>query len=256
MTTQEQMERLADHIGELVEVEWVFDGALRRDQGELREVAPFLNCLIGCSGIPFIGYGSAIRRIWIATDGEDEVLFFNPAIRADYGLRNDSDARDALVRESFGDFIASSQKAERERAKSEQEQRFAELDQRAKDNAPRLIEAGVALVSAGLVENWREYAETNTQDGCSAAVIEGTVQAMQALADGKTPAEAERAAVAAETGFQMGCVAKGVAHFSPRGEEFRKYWNRQYMSEERAAMVDESGGVVNPAVLTIGGDHA
>jgi len=50
------------------------------------------------------------------------------------------------------------------------------------------------------------------------------------------------------TGFMAGCVASMVSHLHSRGEEFRRAWNDSYhMSPEK-----DKGGVVNPALLTIG----
>lgn len=242
----EQMNHLAEFIGREVEIEYVNYGDLRRDTGELREVAPFLNVLVGCQGIPFIGYGSAVRRIALG----DDLIYFNPHILDDYDIRNDEEARYAIVAASFGVEIADQRRAEKQKADADWKTRMEEADAEARAKGPTLIEGGASLVKPELAEEWREYARKNTDD--SAAVIEGTVQALQALSEGKTPQEAEKTASAAETGFQMGCVAKGLSHFAPRGDEFRAYWNRQYMTEEQAAKADESGGVVNPAVLTIG----
>jgi hypothetical protein len=247
----EQMNRLADFIGKQVEIEYVNYGSLRRDAGELREVLPFSNALVGCQGVPFIGYGSAVRRLALVDSGE--VIYLNPFISSDYDIRNDEEARYQVVAQSFGEEIANKQRDARIKQAAEQEQRFADLDAAAKAKAPELIEDGAALVKPELVDEWRDYAKNNTDDGYSAAVIEGTIGGLRALADGKTPAEAEKACTAAETGFQMGCVAKGLAHFAPRGDEFRAYWNRQYLPEEEAVKADASGGTVNPAILTIGG---
>ncbi len=245
------MNRLADFIGEQVEIEYVNYGSLRRDTDELREISPFNNVLVGHQGIPFIGYGSAIRRIALVDSGE--VIYLNPFIASDYDIRNDEVERYKVVAESFGEQIANSQRDAKAQADRDQAERFADLDAKARAKAPELIDGGVAFVKPELADEWREYAKNNTDDGYSAAVIEGTVGGLRALADGKTTAEAEKACTAAETGFQMGCVAKGLAHFAPRGDEFRAYWNRKYMTEDQAVKADASGGVVNPAILTIGG---
>lgn len=249
----DQMEHLSDHIGTQVTVEYANYGDLRRETGQLREVCPYLNLLVGSSGLPFIGYGSAIRRVYIELSNADfDVIYLNPFIPVDYDIRNDDDAREAITRLAFGDAIADEQKARRLKDKADWDARMAELDNEAVARAPSLMETGAALVKPELADEWRQYAETNSQDGYSGAVVEGTVQALQALADGKTPEEAEKACTAAETGFQFGCMAKGLSRFAPRGDEWRAYWNRKYVSEERAAEADTSGGVANPAILTIG----
>lgn len=250
VSINEQMTRLSDFLGKQVEIQHVNYGALQHDTGELREVLPFSNALVGGCGIPFVGYRSAIRRISLADSGE--VIYLNPFIESDYDIRNDEAARYKVVSQSFGEEIANQQRDEKAKADRDWE-RVKELDAAAQTKAPELIEVGAALVKAELADEWREYAKNNSQDGYSAAVIEGTIGGLQALADGKTPAEAEKACTAAETGFQMGCVAKWLAHFAPRGDEFRSYWNRKFLPEGAALRADDAGGTVNPAILTISG---
>ena len=53
------------------------------------------------------------------------------------------------------------------------------------------------------------------------------------------------------TGFMAGCVAQWIAHFHPRGEEFRVWWNRRYQLGSEGEAANESGGVLNPALLTL-----
>lgn len=244
----EQMDSLSEFVGKQVEIEHVFYGNLQNEVGEMREISPYGNAVVGCSGIPFIGYGSAIRRITLV--GASKIIYWNPFIRADYDVRSDEE-RYPIVAASFGEDHANRERDSKIEEDRKWKARVAELDAAAKTKAPELIEAGAVLVKPELTEEWREYARNNTNDGYSAAVIEGTVGGLKALADGKTVAEAESQCGAAETGFQMGCVAKGLAHFSPRGEEFRAYWNRKYMNEADAAKADASGGTVNPAILSI-----
>jgi hypothetical protein len=49
------------------------------------------------------------------------------------------------------------------------------------------------------------------------------------------------------TGFMAGCVASMVSHCHSRGEEFRKKWNHDVAPDQ-----EDTGGVLNPALLTIG----
>jgi hypothetical protein len=48
------------------------------------------------------------------------------------------------------------------------------------------------------------------------------------------------------SGYTAGCTANAVAHFSPRGEEFRVFWNK------RCGGTGTEKGTINPAILTIG----
>jgi hypothetical protein len=249
---KDQMEKLVAAIGANVDVEYVHYGRLSFYNGKLRGVNPYEFIDVTGVGMPFIGYGCAVRNIVRNRGGDSpsELLFHNPFIPEDYDARNDEDADGFKVR-SFGEEIAKQHRdRETERDRIWRETK-ARLDAEAQAAAPDLIEEGAKLVRPEMVDEWRAYAETNTKDGYSAAVIKATVQAMQALADGKTPKEAENSATAAETGFQMGATAKGVSHFSPRGDEFRAYWNRQYVSEERAVEADKTGAVANPAILEV-----
>ena len=55
------------------------------------------------------------------------------------------------------------------------------------------------------------------------------------------------------TGFMAGAAASMISLCSDRGEEFRKAWNLYNClgDEKQAEKVNESGGVINPALLTI-----
>lgn len=53
------------------------------------------------------------------------------------------------------------------------------------------------------------------------------------------------------TGFMAGCVASMVSKFHSRGEEFRRKWNKDYQIGDEGEKANESGGVLNPALLTI-----
>lgn len=54
------------------------------------------------------------------------------------------------------------------------------------------------------------------------------------------------------SGFQEGCVASLVYEMSPRGEEFRRWWNLKNQIQDKGEKANESGGVLNPALLNIG----
>lgn len=53
------------------------------------------------------------------------------------------------------------------------------------------------------------------------------------------------------TGFMAGCVAEMVSKYHPRGEEFRRKWNTDNQIQNEGDEANESGGVLNPALLTI-----
>lgn len=53
------------------------------------------------------------------------------------------------------------------------------------------------------------------------------------------------------TGFMAGCVAQMVSHCHSRGEEFRRKWNLDNQIRDEGEKANESGGVLNPAIITI-----
>lgn len=93
---------------------------------------------------------------------------------------------------------------------------------------------------------------------------------MRALSEGKSPEEVEKRGIEEITEeiieeyssiisrdrsissiwpityAQMGGIVEIVVYFHPRGEEFRQYWNRKYLSKKEATKFK---GVVNPALF-------
>jgi hypothetical protein len=116
-------------------------------------------------------------------------------------------------------------------------------------------------------KDWNECVENN-KDGYGGACIKVAEKAMEILdkeeGDFETHALICRAddesGAGGITGFMAGCVAQMISHCHSRGEEFRKKWNNDngiIETEEGkkdigAKKANESGGVINPAILTIG----
>ena len=73
--------KLKEHIGENVTYTAWHYGVKVEETDELKDVTDFVNVEIGCSGIPFVGYGAAISSI-VSKDGE--VLYSNPNIEYGY----------------------------------------------------------------------------------------------------------------------------------------------------------------------------
>lgn len=53
------------------------------------------------------------------------------------------------------------------------------------------------------------------------------------------------------TGFMAGCVAQMVSKCHNRGEEFRIKWNKDNGISDEGEKANKSGGVINPALLTV-----
>ena len=53
------------------------------------------------------------------------------------------------------------------------------------------------------------------------------------------------------TGFMYGAAVSTLSQVWIHGEALRRWHNRKYLTEEKAKDADASGGVVNPAIVTI-----
>jgi len=53
------------------------------------------------------------------------------------------------------------------------------------------------------------------------------------------------------TGFMVGCVASMIATHHSRGEDFRVKWNLKYQIRDEGEQANKSGGILNPALLSI-----
>ncbi len=53
------------------------------------------------------------------------------------------------------------------------------------------------------------------------------------------------------TGFMYGCAVEGLSHFWEHGEELRCWHNLDSQISNEGEKANESGGVLNPAILVI-----
>lgn len=115
-------------------------------------------------------------------------------------------------------------------------------------------------IKAGLEADYDAYKKINAGDPYSARVVsygEDWAKLMEEqIADGYAVANcAEATSRQADTdgiaGYMYGAAVSGLSKFWEHGDDLRAWHNRKYLTEEKAAGADESGGVVNPAVLTI-----
>lgn len=146
---------------------------------------------------------------------------------------------------------------------------YKQRQQEAKEAHQHKLEqqaAALAIAPATLTlrdpAGWHKAVEVNKADPYSNAVIvyaEKWARIMEARmkqVDGLTVAEcAEAASHLADddgiTGFMYGAAVSTLSAVWIHGDALRAWHNRQYLSEEKAKAADESGGVVNPAILTI-----
>ncbi len=238
-------DKLREHIGEDVSYTGWWDGAKQEETAELREVNDFINVVIGCSGIPFVGYGVAISDI---TSKDGEILYSNPNIETNYDRRTDKDVFTSK-RLIFGDRIVDAEQAEKE----QQDRAWAEAkekgDAEAKKMKYTLMREGLTLVKPETAEEWLQFVDNNSNDGYSVFVVKATISMMKKMEEGIPFEEAEQQVYNEElglSGFMAGTTANALSHFAKQGDEYRKHWNKQWGIED-----SEEKGTVNPAVLTI-----
>ena len=103
----------------------------------------------------------------------------------------------------------------------------------------------VITTKKGLKKEWEKAVDKN-QDGYGHAVIKVVVKVCKLLDEGKSPEIAEDKGIKGSgiTGFMAGAMTSMITYFHPRGDEFKKYWNKKFDPKPRK-------GVINPAIMTI-----
>jgi hypothetical protein len=124
----------------------------------------------------------------------------------------------------------------------------------------------------GVADSYAEYVRANSQDGYSKGVVDYTerwaallephipvgmpeeqVQALLARDDlgDRTSHEADTEGI---TGFMYGCAVQALAQFWLHGEGLRRWHNLKVQFRTEGERANASGGVLNPAILTLGDD--
>lgn len=120
----------------------------------------------------------------------------------------------------------------------------------------------------GKEADYAEYVRKNSGDGYSKGVVDFG-EAWAKLMEERIPAEATSAQVtrilvdhadadshAADTdgitGFMYGCAVSALANFWIHGEELRRWHNLKTQIRDEGEKANESGTVLNPALLKIG----
>lgn len=239
-------ENLKKHIGERISYKAWWYGVEQNETDTLRNVNYFSNIETEHSGIPFIGYGFAISSITLEETGEE--LYSNPYIEYGYDRRSPEDIEDSK-RKFFGDVVVDKQRDRRLKAEEERNKAMERADLAAKKAKYTLMKEGLTLVKPETAEEWLQFADNNSNDGYSVFVVKATILMMKKFEEGISFEEAEQQVYNEElglSGFMAGATANALSHFAKQGEEYRRYWNKQYGIED-----SEEKGTVNPAVLTI-----
>jgi len=114
---------------------------------------------------------------------------------------------------------------------------------------------------AGKEAEYMQYVASNSKDGYSKGVVDyGEKWAAlmeESLAGGKALADiADNTSHLADTdgitGFMYGCAVQALSHFWIHGEELRRWHNLKTQIGTEGEKANESGGVLNPAIINIG----
>jgi len=110
---------------------------------------------------------------------------------------------------------------------------------------------------------WARTVEINS-DGYGSGVIRYTARwahlMEEKLAAGATVVDCAKATsheADAEgiTGFMYGCAVSMLSRFWTHGEELRRWHNLKTQIGNEGVKANQSGGVLNPALLSLGGDR-
>lgn len=115
-------------------------------------------------------------------------------------------------------------------------------------------------------KDWNECVEKN-KDAYGKACVDVARKAMEILDNEPGDFDThslicradEESGAGGITGFMAGCVAQMISRCHSRGDEFRQKWNNdngiiktpEGKKDIGAKKANESGGVINPAILTI-----
>lgn len=149
-------------------------------------------------------------------------------------------------------------------AENEARRQQADAEYRARENLKRNSAesklAGAPDIELADEAAWQEFKRINS-DGYGGAVVtyaERWARLMQVeLANGKTleemaDATSHEANLDGITGFMYGCAVSTLASCWKHGETLRRWHNLKTQIRDEGEKANESGGVLNPALLTIG----
>lgn len=240
---KEMFEKLKQHIGEQISYKAWWYGAEEQGTDTLEAVNYFSNIVTKYHGIPFIGSGAAISSIILTETGEE--LYRNPFIEQGYDRRFPEDIEDSK-RKFFGEEITNKQRDRRIKAEQQRKENMERANKETTKKKYKVMKEGLAFIKEDTLEEWMEFVNNNMNDAYSGQVTEASLQCLKKLKEGANFQEIEQIYnQMGLTGFMAGAVSNTIVHFSPRGEEFRQYWNRRFgVSEEKKE-------TVNPAVFVL-----
>lgn len=118
----------------------------------------------------------------------------------------------------------------------------------------------IMKIKAGTEVEYEEYVQKNQGDGYSKAVIDYSV-AWANLMEERISHGASIQEMAQETshladtkgitGFMYGCAVWGLSKYWEHGEELRKWHNIKTQIGNEGEKANETGGVLNPALINL-----
>lgn len=197
-------------------------------------------------------------------------VLVNGDSNADLIFRDQQRAQSGYIKGDVGPYpnakLTAEDKASDARIKAENERKWerqrAESEKKARAHREK-VEA--KLVNAPAIEladeaGWQKSKQVNS-DGYGGAVMtysERWARLMQVeMANGKKLADvAEATSSEADlegiTGFMYGCAVSQLASCWKHGDELRRWHNLKYQIKDEGEKANKSGGVLNPALLSIG----
>lgn len=235
---------LRKYIGKRIVVKyWSYGKYIAREE-ILRSVINFDMIEIYSGGIPFAGYGVAIISI---EDIYGKPLYVQPLYEP-YDVRDTYEIIE-VRRELFGDSLADKEiektkRNEELRAKWKKESQ-ERIEKFKSTGAQELIEKTLPYIVESEQDSFKEMVANNSGSEYGITVVEMTSELLIAIGKGmdfekaiKTIAEDKYCT----SGYVLNIAASAISCCSPRGAEFRKYWDRLYG-------VSEENGVVNSPIL-------
>jgi hypothetical protein len=144
-----------------------------------------------------------------------------------------------------------------------------DLDHRGRRTRTHINQGEAMKIKQGQEADYAKYVEMNSKDGYSKGVVdyaEAWADLMEKAIGAQTISNAiehtirsvakdtsHEADTDGITGYMYGAAVSALSRFWEHGDVLRAWHNRQYVSEEKATEADKTGGVVNPAIVTIGG---
>ena len=209
--------KLKEHVGEDVSYEAWWYGSLFKESGKLEDVNYYSNVRIGDYGIPFIGYGSAIKTIILNETGE--VLYHNPYIEDEYDLRRVEDIEKVEIIFSGPEYTFK-KRNRRNRDKEDKNERARIADRKAKLKKRKLMKESITYVKEDLQEEWLMYVDKNTEDAYNCAIIEASIVCLKALSKGANYDNIINIIDECDLSGYMADVTIGIiSHFSPYAKQ-------------------------------------